>query len=154
MRRLFLTVAIAVLGFTASYAQQAEKTERADRTKRTERAGRVKLSAEERAEKAATALQTKLSLNADQKAKIKQIELDRIKEHDGLRKKDEATMKAKFEERKAAMKAHQDKIDAVLTADQKTKLAAEREEVKAKMKERMKDRKGRFHKAPKAEQGK
>ncbi|MDQ8005299.1 MAG: hypothetical protein REI64_10900 [Pedobacter sp.] len=149
MRKLFLTVAFAVLGFTASYAQQ---TERIEKGKRTERVERVKLSAEERAEKAATALQTKLNLSADQKAKIKQIELDRFKEHDGLRKKDEATMKAKFEERKAAMKAHQDKIDAVLTADQKTKLAAEREEMKVKMKERVKDRKGRFHKSPKAEQ--
>lgn len=152
MRKLFLTVAIAVLGFTASYAQQTEKTERAERAQRTHRTERVKLSAEERAEKAATALETKLSLTADQKAKIKQIELDRIKEHDGLRKKDEATMKAKFEERKVAMKAHQDKIDAVLTAEQKTKLAASREEMRGKMKERMKDGKGRFHKAPKAEQ--
>ncbi|MFN0292328.1 hypothetical protein [Pedobacter helvus] len=152
MRKLLFTVAFAVLGFTASYAQKAERAPRAERTER------VKLSAEERAEKAATALQTKLSLTADQKAKIKQIELDRIKEHDGLRQKDEAKMKAKLEERKAAMKAHQDKIDAVLTAEQKTKLAASREEMKAKMrertKERMKDGKGRPHKTPKTEEGK
>ncbi|WAC39620.1 hypothetical protein [Pedobacter sp. SL55] len=142
MRKLLFTVAFAVLGFTASYAQKPARTER------------VKMSAEERAEKVATAMEAKLSLTADQKAKIKQIELDRIKEHDGLRQKDEAKMKAKLEERKAAMKAHQDKIDAVLTAEQKTKLAASREEMKAKMRERVKDRKGRPHKAPKTEEGK
>lgn len=147
MKKLLFIVAFAVLGFTASYAQRPEKTERIQKTER------VKLSAEERAEKSATALETKLGLSADQKAKIKQLELDRIKKHDGARKKDEATMKAKFEERKAAMKAHQDKIDAVLTADQKTKLAASREEMKEKMKERSKERKGRFHKASKAEKG-
>lgn len=146
MRKLLFTVAFAVLGFTASYAQKIE------RAQRTERATNVKLSAEERAEKSATALQTKLSLSADQKAKIKQIELDRIKAHDGLRQKDEASRKAKFEERKAGFKAHQDKIDAVLTAEQKTKLAASREEMKGKMKERMKERKGRPHKMPKTEE--
>ncbi len=140
MRKLLFTVAFAVLGFTASYAQKSE---------------RVKLSAEERAEKSATALQTKLSLNTEQKAKIKQLELDRIKKHDGVRQKDEAAMKARFEERKSEMKAHQEKIDAVLTPEQKTKLAASREEMKGKMKERMKERKGgRTHKAPTAETGK
>lgn len=112
----------------------------------------MKLTAEERAEKSATALQAKLSLSADQKSKIKQIELDRIKAHDALRQKDETNRKAKFEERKADYKAHQVKIDAVLTAEQKTKLAASREEMKSKIKERMKERKGRTHKTPKVEE--
>jgi len=138
MKRLLYTVAFAVLGFTASYAQKPE---------------RVKLSAEERAEKAASAMQQKLSLNEDQKSKIKQIELDRIKQFDEQRKKDAEAMKGKFEERKAAMKVHQDKINAVLTPEQQKTLAASREEIKAKMKERAKERKGKFHKAPKAEQG-
>lgn len=139
MRKLLFTVAFAVLGVTASYAQRPE---------------RVKLSAEERAEKSATALQTKLSLSADQKVKIKQLELDRIKKHDGVRQKDEATMKARFEARKSDMKAHQDKINAVLTPEQQKTFAASREEMKGKMKDRMKERKGRPHKAPKAEEGK
>jgi len=142
MRKLLFTIAFAVLGFTASYAQKAERQER------------VKLSAEERAEKSASALQQKLSLNNEQKSKIKQIELDRAKQQEQWHKKDSDAMKGKFEERKAAMKAHQDKIDAVLTAEQKTKLAASREEAKAKMKDRARDRKGRSHKAPKAEETK
>jgi len=139
MKKLLYTVAFVALGFATSYAQRPAKT---------------KITAEERADKAATALQQKLSLNDEQKSKIKQIELDRIKEHDALRQKDEAKMKAKFEERKAAMKVHQDKIDAVLTPEQKTKLAASREEMRGKMKERFKERKGRPQRAPKAEEGK
>lgn len=139
MRKLLYTVAFVALGFATSYAQRPTKS---------------RGTAEERAEKAATAMQQKLSLNDEQKSKIKQIELDRFKQHDALRQKDETAMKAKFEARKADMKAHQDKIDAVLTPEQKTKLAASREEMKGKMKERLKERKGRPHKAPKTEEGK
>lgn len=139
MKKLLYTLAFAVLSFTASYAQRTEK---------------VRLTAEEKADKYATALQTKLSLTADQKTKIKQIELDRIKEHDGLRKQDEAKMKARHEERKAAMKAHQDKINAVLTPEQQKTLAAQRDEMRNKMKERMKDRKNRSHKVDKVEKSK
>ncbi|WP_113661556.1 hypothetical protein [Pedobacter nanyangensis] len=139
MKRLLYTVAFVALGFATSYAQRPAKN---------------KATAEERAERAAATMQQKLSLNDEQKSKIKQIELDRIKQHDALREKDEAAMKTKFAARKAEMKAHQDKIDAVLTPEQKTKLAASREEMKGKMKERFKERKGRPQKAPKAEEGK
>ncbi|WP_461790524.1 hypothetical protein [Pedobacter sp.] len=137
MRKLLFTLAFAVLGITASYAQKND---------------RAKLSPEEKAEKIATAMQTKLSLNDDQKSKIKQIELDRIKQQGELRKTDATAMKGKFEERKAAMKAHDEKINAVLTADQQKTYAASKEEMKGKLKERMRDRKGRANKAPKAEE--
>lgn len=136
MKKLLYTVAFVALGFATSYAQRPAKS---------------RGTAEERAEKAATAMQQKLSLNDEQKSKIKQIELDRFKQHDALHQKDEAAMKAKFEARKAEMKAHQDKIDAVLTPEQRTKLAASREEMRGKMKERFKERKGRPQKAPKVE---
>ncbi|WP_113634745.1 hypothetical protein [Nubsella zeaxanthinifaciens] len=137
MRKLLFTLAFAVLGITASYAQKND---------------RVKLSPDEKAEKLATAMQTKLSLNDDQKSKIKQIELDRIKQQDELRKSDVEKMKGKIEERKAAMKAHDEKINAVLTPEQQKTYAASKEEMKGKLKERMRDRKGRANKAPKAEE--
>lgn len=127
MKKLFYTVALVVMGVTASYAQKAE---------------RPKLSAEQRAEKAATAMQKKLSLTDDQKQKIQQIELDRIKKNDEWREQDMGAMKGKLEERKAFAKANKDKIDAILTADQKKVLADSREE----MKDRMKDREGRMGK--------
>lgn len=123
MKKLFYTVALVVMGITASYAQKAKGE---------------KLSPEERAEKAATAMQQKLSLTADQKQKVKQIELDRIKKGDEWRKQDDATMKQKMEQRKTFAKETKDKLDAVLTPEQRKTLAASRDE----MKERMKDRKG------------
>ncbi|RZJ79287.1 MAG: hypothetical protein EOO47_11260 [Flavobacterium sp.] len=126
MKKIFYTIALVVMGITASYAQTRE------------RAGRDNLTPEQRAEKAATALQQKLSLTADQKQKVQQIELDRIKKNEEWRKADEGTMKGKMEERKAYMKASKDKMDAILTADQKKTLEASR----AEMKDKMKDRKG------------
>ena len=139
MRKAFYTVALVVMGITASYAQRPGKP------------GRENQTSEQRAEKAATAMQQKLSLTADQKQKIQQIELDRIKKNEEWRKNDEGAMKGKMEERKAYNKATQDKIDGVLTADQKKTLDASR----AEMKEKMKDRKGgpRGKRGPKPSDG-
>ena len=123
MKKLMYTVALVVMGITASYAQKQE---------------RVKLTAEERAEKTASAMQQKLTLSADQKQKTQQIELDRIKKSDEWREKDHSAMKGKMEERKAFMKSNREKVEAVLTADQKKTLAASRDE----MRQKMKDRKG------------
>lgn len=134
MKKLFYTVALVVMGITASYAQKAEGE---------------KLSAEERAEKVATAMQQKLSLTDDQKQKVKQIELDRIKKNDEWRKQDDATMKQKMEQRKAFAKESKDKLDAVLTAEQKKTLAASRDELKERMKDRKGDRGPRGPRGPK-----
>jgi protein CpxP len=124
MRKIIYTVALVVMGITASYAQKPG------------RAGRENQTPEQRAEKAATAMQQKLSLTADQKQKVQQIELDRFKKNDEWRKNDEGAMKGKMEERKAFAKASKEKLDAVLTADQKKTLAASRDEMKGKMKDR------------------
>lgn len=139
MKKLFYTVALVVMGITASYAQKPE---------------RQKLTAEERADKFATAMQQKLSLSEDQKLKVRQLELDRAKQNDEFRKKDGDAIKGKMEERKALNKAHQDRIDAILTPDQRTKLAASRDEARGKMKDREKDRKGdKDHKGPRPDKG-
>ncbi|TCC90501.1 hypothetical protein EZ428_14605 [Pedobacter frigiditerrae] len=126
MKKILYTVALVVMGITASYAQKPE------------RAGRDNQTPEQRAERAATAMQQKLSLTADQKQKVQAIELDRIKKNEEWRKADDKTIKGKLEERKAFNKATQDKIDAILTADQKKTLDASR----AEMRDKMKDRKG------------
>ena len=68
MKKLLYTLAFVVIGFTASYAQ-----------KPGERNEREQITPEARAERAADAWQKKLNLSADQKSKVKQIELDRIK---------------------------------------------------------------------------
>lgn len=128
MKKLFYTVALVVMGATASYAQKSEKP---------------RLSAEQRAEKAATAMQQKLSLTDDQKQKIQQIELDRIKKTDEWRGQDRSVMKDKIEERKAFAKANKEKIDAVLTADQKKIWENSRDEMRDKLKDRRGKRGGR-----------
>lgn len=133
MRKLLYTLAFVGIGFTASYAQKTGKEN-----------GREQVTPEVRAEKAADAWQKKLNLTADQRSKIKQIELDRIKESNEWRKRDQAAMKNKMEERKTFMKANRDKIDAILTADQKKTLAASRSEMRDKMKDR-KGEKGNHH---------
>ena len=135
MKRLFYTVAFAVLGFTASYAQKAE---------------RQKITPEVRAQKYAANMQQKLNLSDEQKAKIEKLELDRFKKFDADRKASKEASKAKFEARKAEMKAHQDKLNQILTKEQQEKLAADRAEMKQKAKDRFKGRKGHGAKMPRA----
>lgn len=129
MKKLLYTLAFVVIGFTTSYAQRPGRQN-----------GREQATPEVRAEKAASAWEQKLNLTADQKSKIKQIELDRIKKNDEWRKRDQAAMKNKMEERKTFMKQNKDKVEAILTADQKKTLAASRSEMRGKMKDRKGDK--------------
>ncbi|TKB98388.1 Spy/CpxP family protein refolding chaperone [Pedobacter cryotolerans] len=139
MKKLIYTAAFVVMGITASYAQKPN---------------RENLTPEQKAEKAATAMQQKLSLTADQKAKVQVLELERIQKAEEWRKNDQGAMKNKMEERKTYMKASKEKMDAILTPEQRKTLDASREEMKGKMKERMKDRKGdKGPRAPRAGKG-
>lgn len=124
MKRAILTIAIAVMGLTAAFAQQ-------DTTKRARRQ-MPKMTAEQRAEKVTAKMEKELSLTADQKSKIYAIQLENAKTMDTWRNADKGDMKGKMKDRKAAMDAQKAKIDAVLTADQKTKMDAFRAEAKEK----------------------
>lgn len=124
MKKIILTVAIAVTAFTASYAQKAE---------------RVKITPEQRAERTVAQLQTKLALTNDQKAEIYKIEVEKLKKQENWPKEGQADMKKKMEARKAEMKESEEKLGKVLTSDQKAKYEA----LKAERREKMKDRKGR-----------
>ncbi|WP_208646835.1 hypothetical protein [Pedobacter jejuensis] len=123
MKKLILTMAIAVMGFTAAFAQ--------DSTKRARRP-MANLTAEQRAEKATGMMDKKLSLTADQKQKVYAIELDRAKKADAFRTEDRAAMKGKMKDRKAEMEKSKAELDNILTAEQKTKLDAFRAEAKEK----------------------
>ncbi|QIL42143.1 hypothetical protein G7074_24485 [Pedobacter sp. HDW13] len=124
MKRAILTIAIAVMGLTAAFAQQ-------DTTKRARRQ-MPKMTAEQRAERVTAKMEKELSLTADQKSKIYAIQLENAKTMDTWRNADQGDMKGKIKDRKAAMDAQKAKIDAVLTADQKTKMDAFRAEAKEK----------------------
>ncbi|MCX3265406.1 hypothetical protein [Pedobacter agri] len=123
MKKAILTIAIAVMGLTAAFAQ--------DSTKRV-RKPMPKMTAEQRAEKATARLEKELSLTADQKTKIYAIELENAKKVDAFRSQDQADRKEKMKEGRATMQAQKAKIDAVLTAEQKTKLEAVRAEAREK----------------------
>jgi len=123
MKKAILTIAIAVMGLTAAFAQ--------DSTKRV-RKQMPKMTAEQRAERATARLEKELSLTADQKTKIYAIELENAKKVDAFRSTDQADRKDKMKEGRATMQAQKAKIDAVLTAEQKTKLEAVRAEAREK----------------------
>jgi len=121
MKKAILTVAIAVMGLTAAFAQ--------DTTKHARRA-MPKMTAEQRAEKVTSRLDKQLSLTSDQKSKIYAIELENAKKMEAWRSADKGDMKGKMKERKAAMDEQKAKIDAILTTDQKTKMDAFRTEAR------------------------
>ncbi|WP_316737340.1 hypothetical protein [Pedobacter aquatilis] len=140
MKKLILTMAIAVMGVTAVFAQ--DSTRRARRPMQN-------LTVEQRAERATNAMDKKLSLTADQKTKVYAIELDRAKKMDVFRTEDKSAMKDKMKSRKADMEASKAQLDNVLTADQKTKMDAFRAEAKEKGEKMRKGLgKGRKDKAP------
>ncbi|MEH3115986.1 hypothetical protein [Pedobacter terrae] len=121
MKKAILTVAIAVMGLTAAFAQ--------DTTKHVRRA-MPKITAEQKAERVTSRLEKQLSLTSDQKSKIYAIELENAKKMEAWRSADKGDMKGKIKERKAAMDEQKAKVDAILTADQKTKMDAFRAEAK------------------------
>lgn len=114
MKRIFLTLAIAAITFTGSYAQTGQPT------------------AEQRAQKATATLQEKLSLTADQKSKVYAIELDKFKKAAVIHSASSESKKAKKHEHKAIKKATDAKLEQILTPAQKTKWDAMQEKSKEK----------------------
>lgn len=141
MKKLIYTIALVVIGITSSNAQEQGKRklegregkERVEGHQRFERDD--KLTPEQRAEKAATAMQKKLTLTDEQKQKVKEIELDRAKKNEEWRNQDDKAIKNKMEERKAFMTASKEKIDKILTEEQRKTLVSAREAMREKMKE-------------------
>jgi protein CpxP len=131
MKKIILTVAIALTAFTASYAQKGDRNQ---------------LTPEQKAERVATNLKEKLSLSDDQKSKVYQLEVDRMKKSAEWRRDSQEAMKSKMESRKAFMKENDEKLEKILTADQKKLYESMRQERKTNIK----DRKGRHHRAEKA----
>ena len=141
MKKLIYTIALVVLEITSSNAQDTGRKKFEGRAGKEALEGRQrlerddKLTPEQRAEKAATAMQKKLSLTDEQKQKVQSIELDRAKKNEEWRKQDDKSIKNKMEERKAFMMASKEKIDKILTEEQLKTLAITREDVKVRMKD-------------------
>jgi hypothetical protein len=141
MKKLIYTIAIVVLGITASNAQESKrKVEGREGKPRMEARHRQdrdsKLTIEQRAEKSALTMQKRLTLSEEQTQKVKSIQLDRIKKNEEWRKEDHEAFKNKMEKRKAFMNTSKEKMDKVLTDEQRKSLASAREDVKERVKER------------------
>ena len=96
MKKLILSIAIVVIGFTAVHAQDSTRVRKSPRA--------AKFTAEQRAEIVSKTMQQKLALTDDQKQKVYQVELDRVKKNDEWRKQDENAMKGEMDQRKAFLK--------------------------------------------------
>lgn len=131
MKRLFLTLAIAAIGFTASYAQSTPKE---------------KMTPAQKAEKSTAKLEKELSLTADQKQKIYAIELDKATKSEEWHKKNNEARKAMKAQHDAAKQATEAQLEKVLTPDQKKKLT----DLKAEQKQKAKDKKDNHNKTKKA----
>ena len=140
MKKLIYTIAFVALGLTSSYAQESKrKVEGREGKTRMETRHRQdrdsKLTSEQRAEKSAQTMQKRLNLSEEQTQKIKSIQLDRIKKSEEWRKEDHKAFKNKMEERKAFMSTTKEKMDKVLTDEQRKSLASARENSKERMRE-------------------
>lgn len=118
MKKLFLTLAIAVMGLTASHAQTAAHKEKA--------------TPAEKAEKSTEKLQKELSLSADQKTKVYAIELDKFQKAETLHKSIHEAKADHKEKQKAIKKETEAKLDHILNPEQKKKLDVIQAEKKAK----------------------
>lgn len=117
MKRLLLTLAIAAIGFTGSYAQDTPKD---------------KMTPAQKAEKSTAKLQKELSLSADQKKKIYAIALDKANKSEEWHKKNKDAKKAQKAQHDALKKSTDDQISKVLTVEQQKKLNAIHAEKKEK----------------------
>lgn len=107
MKKIFLTFAIALMGFTATYAQQSKKQQ---------------LTPEQRAEKSTAKLEKELSLTADQKQKVYAIELNKFKQNQEWHQKAKAERDQKKDMAMKGMKENREQLNKVLTAEQQSKL--------------------------------
>ena len=129
MKKLMMLAAILISSVCISSAQ--EKTDRGHRERKTP---------EERAQLLTNGLEKKLTLTADQKAKIYRINLERAKEMNEFEKGRIENRKKQMEARKSLMEDSDKKMAAVLTADQNKMYQELKAERKTKLKEHRNNR--------------
>ena len=126
---LLLLAAMAIA--TASFAQTTPATTTQLPTHRVHRMGKgAHKTPEQRAEHRTAMLTKKLSLTADQQAKVQQIMLSQAQEGQALKAKYPAKeqRQALHQEMKAGHAKYQAQLQGVLNADQYSKLAAMKKE--------------------------
>ena len=130
-KSLFLLAAMAFA--TASFAQTAPATATQLPTHRVMRMGHHQpKSPEQRAEQHTKMLTKKLSLSTDQQARVRQLSLAQAQESQAIKAKYQTPeqRQAMRQEMKTGHDKYQAQLQGILTADQRTKLAALKQEHK------------------------
>lgn len=128
MKKIFLMVAIAIMGYSATFAQDSLKRKRMTPQQ-------PKATAEQRAQKFADNMQSQLKLDAAQKDKVYRLQLTKIKDWDVKRNQHLETRKKKMAENKVEQDKYQKQLGEILNAEQKTKLESLKAERVSKMKQ-------------------
>lgn len=104
MRALILTLAILIGVITSGFSQNTE--------------GRQKRTVEERATLMTESMAKKMNLSADQKTKVYQLNLEKVKQMEKLRADNAKERKGRFEKQKEMRAENDKKLEKVLNADQ------------------------------------
>lgn len=125
---------LAAMAFaTASFAQTAPTTDTQLPTHRVMRTGGYKpQNPEQHADRRTASLTKKLRLSADQQAQVRQLSLTQAQENQAIKAKYQTPdqRRAMRQEMKAGHDKYQAQLQGILTADQRTKLAALKQEHK------------------------
>lgn len=135
MKKIILLAASLFTISATIKAQEAPKKATIESHKTTDaRSGHEKKTPEERAKKHVDDLNSEVSLTEDQKPKIHNLALDKIKKIDGIKSKYRGQPENKEvakQEIEAARKNFRENVKAVLTPEQLEKLKAKHKEKKA-----------------------
>lgn len=127
MKKIML-IAVCLLSLTTVHAQDATKGQR-----KPARENKQQATPEERAQKHVDGLAAEITLTEDQKPKLYELSLAKVKKADEIRAKYKGAenKEGREAEMKALKKDFQAQVKAVLTADQIEKLKAIQKERKA-----------------------
>ncbi|MES3018457.1 MAG: hypothetical protein V4721_11790 [Bacteroidota bacterium] len=138
MKRLMITAALVAGLATLGYSQDKPERQRreGDRTERPGGEQRQARTPEQRAQMATDALEKKLSLTADQKAKVYALNLERAERMEKTMKSEREFRKEQMEKQKAMMEDSDKKLSKILTKEQQKSY----DDMKKESRERMKAR--------------
>ena len=142
MKTLIVTTALVASLISLGYSQ--ERTDRPHKEgSRSERPGERSQvrTPEERAQRSTDVLEKKLSLTAEQKAKVYALNLERAQKMDKTMKSEREFRKAQMENHKSLMDESEKNLNKILTNEQQKSY----DEMKKQTQERMKDRHHRGH---------
>jgi hypothetical protein len=137
MKRLMITAALVASLISLGYSQDKPGGKRAEGPrKESSGSDRRARTVEERAKMATDALEKKLSLSADQRAKVYALNLERAEKMERNVKSEREFRKKQMEKQKALMEESEKKLSKILTDEQRKSY----EDMKSRSHDKMKSR--------------